>query len=325
MGVANFIQFARYFDVFKDQIIYGDIDTTKVESHYGDEDGGDKVSIEERRERRLQFLGHIKNTLKEAKIFEIDDDIKKMLILSNPPKYKNEELHLPFEHIFLDVNFEKEELDEADESLEQERVVGIMFAKGNIMTSEGEVVGNGLRMSTLSQKGTEYWFDTFNSNINMENPDYSNDNVSIRNIDGNKKLKEFIHRFILNFLNFINNPEIVIKEQVRSEANQERRRKKGKTVISSSFSIKLTGKLYQYATELSNHADFHYGYRFFVRGHFREYRDGRYKNKKGMRQFILPYIKGKGILMDKSYVVEDKKPLKDFKEEEDTMGNDSEK
>jgi hypothetical protein len=75
--------------------------------------------------------------------------------------------------------------------------------------------------------------------------------------------------------------------------------KTGKPIIPSTMTIRVTGKLKIYIDELVHGANWHFNYRFWVRGHFRQLVSDKYKEKK--RIWILPYIKGKGILVEKIY------------------------
>jgi len=56
-----------------------------------------------------------------------------------------------------------------------------------------------------------------------------------------------------------------------------------------------------YVNELNSSGSFEYSHKFWVRGHFRSLRSERYKEKRGIRIWIPPFVKGKGILMGKSY------------------------
>lgn len=49
---------------------------------------------------------------------------------------------------------------------------------------------------------------------------------------------------------------------------------------------------------------FSYSHSFWVRGHFRTYTSDRYIGAKGKKQWVMPYVKGKGLLIEKTRVVE---------------------
>lgn len=60
----------------------------------------------------------------------------------------------------------------------------------------------------------------------------------------------------------------------------------------------------------------HYSHAFRVRGHWRTYTAERYKQVRGQRVWILPFVKGSGILIDKTYVHADAGELQQTAERE---------
>ena len=267
-----------------------------------------------------QFVSEMGFALEQAKVFEVDDDQKKLLSLTDAPM-KNDEINLPFDTIFLDVSFSKKELEELGVvTKEAEEIVGIMIRKSELVSVKGcafhttptnskkcqnkgvgASMGTALRFSIMSLMGDEALWDTFSRNINL----YPEDEGDLLTHEDNpvvdKKVAKFIHKFFLSFLNFLNNPEVEYVEHKRSDKNRERREKKGLPVIPSSFSIKIDGKLREYIDEMRRGEGWDYSHRFWVRGHFRDLTSPRYSEKK--RIWILPYIKGKGVLIDKTYKV----------------------
>ena len=79
--------------------------------------------------------------------------------------------------------------------------------------------------------------------------------------------------------------------------------KQGKPVIPSTFTIRITGKLKEYIDDIESKGLWTYAYKFWVRGHFRTFKDPRYKENVGKRLFIPPFIKGKGMLIEKDYLL----------------------
>ena len=63
----------------------------------------------------------------------------------------------------------------------------------------------------------------------------------------------------------------------------------------------ITGKLTKYIGNIGNINQWKIGHRFWVRGHFRIFRSERFKEAKNKRKWILPFIKGTGILIEKQY------------------------
>lgn len=268
------------------------------------------------------FDNAIAETLSKAKIFEIEDNIKKLLALTDAPRINDDEVvRLPFDNIFLDCQFTKEELEDYGVNPKYaNRLRGIAVTKGNFVFKEEEVmepeqlknyenrekIGNGLRItmcSVIERKdgGEEILFDVFNKNVNL-NEEYQGREIDIiENPTSDRDLRDFVHKFVLNLLNFLNNPEVEYVEHKRSEGNIQRKLRKGKPVIPSTMSIRIDGKLRRYIDYMNSQGLWHYEHRFWVRGHYRDLQDERYIEKK--RIFIYPYIKGKGQFVDKDYIV----------------------
>jgi hypothetical protein len=292
MNCNNFITFVKEFNLFD---YLKDNHPEQTTSYYGD------GANEYKDEKAVNFRINIRRGIEQAKIFEIEDDVKKLLCLTDTP-IQNDEIELPFSSVFLDVHFTKEELFELGIPIKMDEVIGIMVQKGVLLSKKGnEVVGTDLRVTILSRIGEEAIFDTFNKNLNITNEKYKQGSTILHCFMSDDVTREFTHRFFLNFLNFLNNPEIELVEHKRSVKNQERKAKQGKIAIPSTYAIRINGKLKVYIDELTNGAEWTYNYRFWVRGHFRQLQSDRYAVKK--RIWILPYIKGKGILVDKSYEV----------------------
>jgi hypothetical protein len=265
----------------------------------------------------------IADTLSKVKIFEIDENIKKLLALTDAPKINDDEcVRLPFDNIFLECQFTKEELEDYGVSPKYANLVkGIAVTKGNFIFGEDEYyknpkslkeyearekVGNGLRITMCSiidrdEGGEEVLFDVFNKNINLDE-EYKDKKIDIiENPTSDRDLRDFVHKFILNFLNFLNNPEVEYIEHKRSESNIKRKLRTGKAIIPSTMSIRVTGKIKQYIDDVESKGLWHYDHRFWVRGHYRDLVAERYIEKK--RIWLFPYIKGKGLLIEKDYLV----------------------
>jgi hypothetical protein len=118
-----------------------------------------------------------------------------------------------------------------------------------------------------------------------------------------KRGKKEVATLICNFIDFINNPEVEIVTVDRSEERNEKRLLRGKPPIPTVKHVRVTGKLKIYLNELQSGREITYSHRFWVRGHFRTLRSEKWKNKQGMKIWIPPFVKGKGILVDKVYEV----------------------
>jgi len=257
------------------------------------------------------FVNNISNLLSKAHTFEIDDDIKKLLLLTKtPPNELNRDLHLPFDSVFLDVEFLKSELSDLNLKINDERIVGILMTIGNykintsilaknIEIDDDEVIGKNIRMTVLSITNDDgFMFNT------MSKPLYINEkfkDVNLKELTHvKKKLKTVLFDFAVNFLNFINNPEVRTQTIERNNKSRERH---GKMPLPNSQRIFISGSLSTYLNQLKQHKHFSSGYKFWVRGHFRTFSSARYKEMKGKRIWIPPFIRGSGILFEKNYVV----------------------
>lgn len=240
---------------------------------------------------------NLKELAERSRIFEITDEIKKLLILTEPPiQNKPKYIRSPYPNIFLDVEFTKEELKEIGLEVDDDMIGLLLFQTP--LVEEGKIVGTSMEAYTLCGK--------YHQNFTLA--DYTIDGRKVKIVHFDKKdikKRDFINKFALNFLNFINNPEIKWVEHRRNQKSIERRIRRGIPIISSTVSITLTGKLKKYIDELSSGKKFQYDYRFWVRGHFRDLQHSRYKEKK--RIWILPFVKGEGILIEKTYKIKKEK------------------
>ncbi len=120
-------------------------------------------------------------------------------------------------------------------------------------------------------------------------------------------LIEQIKLIVINFLNFTNHQdvELIINS---NKLLRESRVAKGRLGVPDTISINLTGKLKRYINESmeQNEKAWELGHRFWVRGHWMEFKHDRYKNKQGQKTWVLPYIKGSGELIKKDYYIGEK-------------------
>lgn len=294
MNSENFIYFVK---AFRDYEWAKENHPEVIKDSYGNDEYTDEINKTDG--QALRFRSNINSGINDARIFEVDDDVKKLLCLTTTP-IKNDEIKLPFRTIFVDIKFTREELADLGIEIKADEIIGMLVKEG-ILVNDGKIYGKDLNLCMLTKQEGDVWFDTFNKNCNI-NEEYKDFNLKIiENETTDAKARDFVHKFFLNFLNFMNNPEVEYVEHIRSAKNRERRAKTGKPIIPSSFTIRVSGKLREYIDEARRGEGWTYGYRFWVRGHFRDLKSERYINKK--RIWILPFIKGKGVLVEKSYKV----------------------
>jgi hypothetical protein len=250
------------------------------------------------------FIDNIGRNLIGCKHFLINDKVKKLLCLTKTPNI-NDEVMLPFDSMFIDVIFTREELAKLGIKIRYRKIMGLIVCKGQLITEDENVIaGTGLRITMLSNPDeTDYiWFDTFTRNVNVLD-EYKDFNISVKEFDeADKRSKNFIHKFVLNFLNFINDPEVEFVRNKSDEVKNRKRINRGQFPNPDFCPIRITGKLKVYLDKVSDKS-FSYSYRFWVRGHFRTLRHPRYGDNVGKRQWIAPQIRGKGILINKRYSI----------------------
>lgn len=141
--------------------------------------------------------------------------------------------------------------------------------------------------------------------VNLEIEDIQNPKIPEGEIWTNEDtlLTRNIRLFICNFLDFLNNPEIEYIEVNRTPEQNEKRIKRGKTPIPNYTFVKVMGQLKIYLNELNSGKEFEYSHRFWVRAHYRTLRSDKWKFKKGTRIWIPCFIKGKGLLIEKPYLI----------------------
>lgn len=289
MNCENYVKFVKDFRIFK--MASQDI---KFKHQIKDDVGNSEL-----------YFSAIENGINKAQIFEVDDEetIYKLLAISKNPN-ENEELHLPFNVCFIDVQFTKEQLAELGIEIKSNKITGIMFQIGSLMDFDTKkTIGKDLRITIYTKDDTYLYFHTIYRGLSKSQNDYLEKNGLKFNTDDKfYKDFDFVYKFIINFLNFVNNPEVELIIHERSEKNNQRKIQRGEIPIPSSTKIKLTGKLKIYINEVQKNEWFSkYSYSFWVKGHFRSLISPRFKEKK--RLWIFPFIKGKGQLITKTYEV----------------------
>jgi hypothetical protein len=279
-------------------------------------------------------------------VFEIEDKHKYMLLLTRNPRVEEAELwkhvRLPFPEIFLDVEFESNELEQCENKItgilikELKSINPIYYSRKDGITYAAYIKEN-LKDKKEFVALTTYGLMAFVCGISNDGSPFTDKylfpilNQAPEDVDGkpgeihglrteydNKKEAEFVKRFIINFVLFLKDREVVYITRHRSDKSNIRRSKEGRMSLPSSKIIKLTGQLKRYVNSLQD-SDFKgkLSYRFWVSGHWRTYKAERYSAmRRNKVQWIEPYKKGQGIEVKHIYrlVPED---------EEDTLNYDA--
>lgn len=271
--------------------------------------------IESIGESEITFNQKLFYAFERAKVFGLDDDIKKLLIKTEGT---NEIEKLPFDIIFLEVEFDVEYLNDKQFNRKITKIVGLLIASVNeaVVTDGKKSFKENTLIDLATLRGVEgfrtwalcldedggYAFNTINV-INKN--DVFSEKLEVKSY--NPKVRKFVLNFVSNFLNLINNPkDVIIQERVFSENKNKQRKRKGLPLIPNRKVIIPTGDFKQYIYDMKKGADFSYSHSFWVRGFWRNYKSDKYKHLKGKKKWIKPFIKGKGVLIDKKYDVKKK-------------------
>ena len=220
--------------------------------------------------------------LLDSKLFVLNESTAKLLNLTKNELYIRQ---LPFDPLFIDTSFQ----------LEQGGTLkGILIFKE---PKEGFILGCARIEHEDGLPPFNLYFDVFSRDLEtLETGNRIQDSQQLVGVLKNKQ----IQLFICSFLDFLNNPEVKTREVYRTEEQNEKRKRRGKFPIPPCIFINITGKLYEYENKLESSGHLSYSHRFWVRGHFRVLKnEERYGDKVGIKIWILPYIKGEGVLIDK--------------------------
>ena len=164
-------------------------------------------------------------------------------------------------------------------------------------------------LNTISQKNDWEFKDKSGKKYNKENGiDHFFNGNREDYAEHSKDMVESEERAIVivgNFLNYINSNSCNIEyiNNTHKENYIKKKLKAGKIPSLLIFNIKLKDKERKYFNNQKNICGNNFNFRFWVRGHWMEFKHPRYKNKQGQKTWILPYIKGKGELIKKDYYV----------------------
>jgi len=287
MNMANYIKFMRC------------VEAVKARKESGRPADFSRGEIDEKPKPQFYLTADTQKTqmiAENAKVFEIPEDIKQMLLLTDPPK-DPELLRLPFPEIFLEVSISKYD-GEFDE--ESDCIYGILVKEtktiGRPSNKEGRVFSIAYRTDE-TQKGKPYMF--------LDETVFNVDSSGLRfRYQLKPKISKTLKRFVFNFVLFLNQPEVRLVEEVhRTKEHWEKRISKGKIPLPPSKVVKVTGILRKYIDEIRPHIERRgVSHRFWVRGFWRHLRSPIYKKRQGTLVWIAPHIRGKGFLVNKSYI-----------------------
>lgn len=229
-------------------------------------------------------------------LYEIDEAVRRYIILNDPPKDKSfyKKLSLPFKSMFIETEFNKD-----DANIGVENIKGVLLLETPKLNAvDSKLSGQAIICYYLCEDYNlktgmlHYYIDQFIIDFTGNQEYFYDDHKTLR----------FLKKFIINTLLFFNDPEVDFISYKRSAKNKARRIAKGKMPLPDSRKIRLIGKLKKYVDGIShNLTGKHYNYKFWVRGHYRKLTSPMYTKKRGMTIRVEPYIKGEGVMLKRTY------------------------
>ena len=235
-------------------------------------------------------------------VYEIEDEVMRYICMNKPPSNREivRKLGLPFRSIFIETEITKEDVD-----INVDTIKGLLISESSIHQEplDKKDAKDVLKMKKLGRLFVVYYLCIDENKAFIDEIKIDVDKITDLQFayDDNKTVR-FLRDFIMNFLLFINDPEVELVEHKRSEKNRKRRIREGKMPLPSSNKVRLIGKLKKYVDGIhSSLGKAHYNHRFWVRGHARILKSDHYTHKKGQVIRIEPYIKGSGVLLKRTY------------------------
>ncbi len=242
--------------------------------------------------------------LSESKYFEVPDNIN--LLLQNTSN-EIKKIRLPFFYVFLDTKL-----------VVYDKTFYCLQIQDRTQLRE-IAIQKGLDVKNIP-KGIDiltFWETSEGVGWNK---------IELYEKDRNKYHNK-IREYVLNFVDFVNNEEVKLMFRERTEKNIQRRIQKGRIPLPSFNKIYLVGYLAKYLNKLeTQELGTRFTHRFWVRGHYRrfldkkkykklyeQYKKGELNNFEGkkyniekgfLKIWVLPYIKGEGMLIEKRYKLE---------------------
>lgn len=267
------------------------------------EQGNDKQKQHAKREYPT-YKYFINPVLKELKLFELDKEVIPMLTLQDFDEQKS-----PFNAIGVDCNVWINKGKE--KNLYMGFLIGSYFTEDNIHYRCVITI-----YARKDEKGQ----------LHPEKDLFILEKDLCKKLTGKTYEGQYgkIRKFIYAFLNYINSPEVTIKDLPYNPKNNKRREEKGRVPIPPSSRIYIHGsQLRKYVDKINEGVrTFGYSHRFWVRGHYEHFwnekrynkvyslSDEELKNKgydktpKGViRKWRNAFLKGQGLVMQKDYKV----------------------
>jgi hypothetical protein len=217
--------------------------------------------------KRKDMLSRIKIGLQDAKYFEIEENTKRLVIMTDIPTDKDmlKLIRLPHKFMWIDTEITSDEDDIGCDAIQ-----GMLLIETSLLFDD-ESRGAGFYCICKVKEGDNVFIDEYKITFL--------DDVKIYYT--NRKTARFLRSFIANLVLLIENPEIEYVTHKRGLSHNLRRQRAGKMPLPDSHLIKLTGKLKVFADELYERTGkgWKLNHRIEVKGFWRHYLDTEhYKN-----------------------------------------------
>jgi len=288
---------------------------------YENESRRENNTVESVGEDSIGFAHRVKRELDGAKAFTLNEDVKNLLLHTDGTSSLDK---LPFDKMFIDTNLDVAEFEEAQFGCKILKITGLLVVRATeFICSKIDSTKNIEDEEIMKSQGDGFiiyvlaWDDKhgigFNNFQIMNRQDIFIDNSGQHLVGGLRTMTSQIRNhcinFVSNFINLLNNPqdiEYITKEY--SQGKNKQRMRRGKWIVPNTSVLCPVGDLRRYISDLKSNGTIDYSHKFWVRGHWRTLRDEvRYGDKVGTRMWIKPFIKGKGLLIEKKYNVKLKK------------------
>jgi len=118
-------------------------------------------------------------------------------------------------------------------------------------------------------------------------------------------LRSYVGNIVCNFIDFVTTEkEYDLIEKPKDDLLNKKRIRRGKSPHPNRVYIRLNGKLKERADAFQK-GMLKYSHRFLVRGFWRHYRNSRYINMQGKKQWVYPFWKGQGEIAKPQYKVKE--------------------
>jgi hypothetical protein len=257
-----------------------------------------------------------RDALSEAHLFEFPSRVARLLSLTNNEPHP---VKLPFPVVFIDCEFDLEGEFEGRPTINH--YFGILLWQHTNQTSATATsfVASSLRVRAENRDETDrlgylvpelqgqlvpgQWAKAGDVTlpVNIAYPVGTGYEGELRGLSRYARSEwRVVQNMTLNFLDLLDTPDVML---VPVHRTNKRRERLGKAPLPDGDRVVLRPSLARYLDQIESGSHFQYSHRFWVRGHFKHWRDERYaaSGKQDTVTWTYPYVKGEGLLIKKRY------------------------